>query len=125
MKPGERDPKIALVGPCSSGKSTLRRELREAGYPNIVNPAQEHSYVADMWERISRPDILIYLDVDYPTTRARRPHEDRGEAGVAEQKRRLLHARQHADFYIDTSGLTLAEIAREVLAFLESFLTKD
>lgn len=111
-------PKIAIVGPCTSGKTTLRRALEGAGYDNISNPAQEHSYVADMWRRISRPDILIYLDVDFPTAITRRPHEDRTEENVAEQKRRLAHAREHADFYVDTSGRDPAEIVRAVLAFL-------
>ena len=119
MSAEERGLKIAIVGPCSSGKSTLRAALRAAGYENISNPAQEHSYVADMWRRIARPDLLIFLDVDYPATIARRPHEDRGEEGVAEQKKRLAHARAHADLYIDTSHLTPAAVTAEALAFLE------
>jgi deoxyadenosine/deoxycytidine kinase len=65
-------PRIALVGPCSSGKSTLGSVLKQMGY-EVRQVAQEHSYVPNMWQRISQPDILIYLDVDYATMRARRP----------------------------------------------------
>lgn len=110
--------KIAIVGPCSAGKSTLRRTLQAAGYPNIANPAQEHSYVQDMWQKITRPDILLFLDVDYPTSAARRPGTDLGEKRVIEQKKRLAHAREHADFYIDTSGRTPEEVAAAALDFL-------
>ena len=112
--------KIALVGPCSSGKSTLRKFLLSAGYRNIKMPTQEHSYVKDMWQRITKPDLLVYLDVDYPTTLIRRPHIDLGPERVDIQNQRLLHAREHADFYIDTSGLTPEEIGNKVLVFLNS-----
>lgn len=111
-------PKIAIVGPCSAGKSTLRRALHAAGYPNVANPAQEHSYVPDMWQKITRPDVLLYLDVDYEVTVGRRPGTDLGEKRVVEQKKRLAHAREHADFYIDTSEQTPEEVAAAVLEFL-------
>ncbi|MEI2607989.1 MAG: hypothetical protein V9G20_05095 [Candidatus Promineifilaceae bacterium] len=55
--------RIALVGPCSSGKSTLGRILQAQGY-EVRQPAQEHSYVPDMWQKLTKPDLLIYLDVD-------------------------------------------------------------
>lgn len=119
-----KQPCIAIVGPCSSGKSTLRQALYTAGYTNVHNPAQEHSYVSDMWQRRTQPDVLIYLDVDYPTTIARRPHQDLGPGRVQVQKERLAHARQHADLYLDTSPLTPDEISREVLNFLDT-LTAD
>ncbi|MFK7800816.1 MAG: hypothetical protein AB8G95_04220 [Anaerolineae bacterium] len=116
----KEDLKIAIVGPCSSGKSTLRKSLLAAGYRTVKNPTQEHSYVKDMWQKITNPDILIYLDVDYPTTLVRRPHIDLGEQRVITQNQRLSHARDHADFYLDTSPLTPKEISEKVLEFLES-----
>jgi len=116
----KEDLKIAIVGPCSSGKSTLRKSLLAAGYRTVKNPTQEHSYVKDMWQRITNPDILIYLDVDYPATLIRRPHIDLGEQRVITQNQRLSHAREHADFYLDTSPLTPTEISEKVLQFLES-----
>ena len=109
--------RIALVGPCSSGKSTLAPVLEQIGY-EVRQVAQEHSYVPNMWQRLSKPDILIYLDVDYATARARRPYTGGGSQRLAEQRQRLQHARQHCDFYLDTSDLTPVQIQQQVLDFL-------
>ena len=108
---------IAVVGPCSSGKSTLTQALKAAGY-KARHPAQEHSYVPAMWQRITQPDVLIYLDVDYKHMRLRRPHIDGGPQRLAEQQYRLRHARQECDFYLDTSGLSVAEVETAVFNFL-------
>lgn len=110
--------RVAVVGPCASGKSTLVRALKAAGY-DARHPAQEHSYVADMWQRLTRPDVLVYLDLSYEATRARRPYHDLGQDGLAEQHDRLAHARQHCDLYIDTSTLRPEQISAEVLGFLQ------
>lgn len=109
--------KIAIVGPCSSGKSTLAQALMDAGY-TVRQPAQEHSLVPDMWRQMSRPDILIYLDVDYAHARQRRPYHDGGQQRLAEQQKRLAHARQHSHFYLDTNGLSPENVRDEVLHFL-------
>ncbi len=109
--------RVAVVGPCSSGKSTLTNALKAAGY-QARHPAQEHSYVATMWQRLTQPDVLIYLDVDYPNMRSRRPHIDGGPQRLAEQHHRLRHAREHCDFYLDTSGLSMAEVETAVFNFL-------
>ncbi len=110
--------RIAIVGPCSSGKSVLTTELRQLGY-EVRQPAQEHSYVADMWRRLTQPDLLIYLDVDYQSARTRRPKTTTPQR-LAEQHERLNHARQHCDFYLDTSGLTSVEVKTAVLQFLQA-----
>lgn len=110
-------PRIALVGPCASGKSTLAQALRAAGYV-VRQPAQEHSYVQNMWQRLSRPDILIYLDLDFANLARRHPHTHGGPERLAEQRQRLRHAHAHADFYVDTSNLTPQEVQASVLAFL-------
>jgi thymidylate kinase len=107
---------IAVVGPCSAGKSLLVAELRRQGY-EARQPAQEHSYVADMWRRLRQPDLLIYLDVDYAAAQARRPTTTTPQR-LAEQRVRLSHARQHCDFYLDTSGMTVDEVKTAVLDFL-------
>jgi hypothetical protein len=112
-EPGKR---IALVGPCASGKSALGRRLRALGY-NVREPAQEHSFVPDMWQRLTDPDILIYLDVDHPNTVARR-HVDWPEKLWREQQHRLRHAREGCDFLLDTVGLDEEEVFQRVLAFL-------
>lgn len=109
--------RVAVVGPCASGKSTLVEALRAAGY-DARHPAQEHSFVPDMWQRLVRPDVLLYLDLDYPAFRARRPHHDPGAAYLAEQHRRLAHAQEHADLVIDTSAKTAEAVRAEVLEYL-------
>lgn len=113
--------RIAVVGPCAAGKSTLIEALRTAGYENVYQPAQEHSYVPDMWQRITKPDLLIYLDVDYAQARVRRPHLENGGAKWLEmQRQRLAHARAHCHFYVDTSDLIPSEVEGCVLRFLET-----
>ncbi|HEC22385.1 MAG TPA: hypothetical protein ENI95_05650 [Chloroflexi bacterium] len=110
---------VAVVGPCTSGKSVLVRALREAGY-NARHVAQEHSYVPDMWRRIARPDVLIYLDVTYETARQRREIYW-GPERLEEEAERLAHAREHCDLYIATDDLTEEEVQTRVLTFLEKW----
>ncbi|HNB52869.1 MAG TPA: hypothetical protein PK530_13050 [Anaerolineales bacterium] len=107
---------IGLVGPCTSGKSLLRTKLEAQGF-RVKHIAQEHSFVQDMWKRITNPDILVFLDVTYLTTQTRRKW-DFPEADYLEQRRRLNHAREHADIYIQTDSLTPDEVLAQVLAYL-------
>lgn len=107
---------VAVVGPSAAGKSTLVAALREAGYA-ARHVAQEHSYVPDMWQRIHPPDVLIYLDVSYEATRARR-HVSWGPERREEEVVRLAHARRHADLVVDTDALSAAEVRERVLGFL-------
>ena len=124
MIPADQKPaaalRVAVVGPCASGKSTLITALQAAGY-ETRQPAQEHSYVPNMWQRLSRPDVLIYLDVSYTAMLARRPHTSGGPERLAIQHARLAHARQRCDFYLDTSDLTPAEVQARVCAFLRDY----
>ncbi len=112
--------RVAVVGACASGKSVLVNALRQAGY-EARHVAQEHSYVPAMWQRVSRPDVLIYLDADYETIMSRRPSFSFMPADLAEQNRRLAHARAHCDLLVDTSDLTPAEIQERCLSFLEEY----
>jgi len=109
-------PLVGVVGPCGSGKSTLISQLEPRGYV-CRHIAQEHSYVKDMWRRISHPDLLIFLDASFPISTARRQLKWL-ESDHAEQQRRLSHARQHADLIVDTDSLTPAQVLDLVLAFL-------
>lgn len=112
-----RDIVIGVVGPCAAGKTTLIRGLRAAGW-QAKHIAQEHSYVKDMWKRLSRPDFLIYLEVSYPTSLLRR-QLNWNLAEYEEQLRRLEHARTHADLIIDTDALTPQEILKKVTQTLD------
>jgi shikimate kinase len=112
--------RVAVVGPCSAGKSTLSPALYAAGY-ETRQPAQEHSCVPNMWQRLSKPDILIYLDLSYQQARIRRPHIDGGPQRLEEQRQRLSHAREHCDYYLDTSNMSTQEVRKAVRAFLEEW----
>ncbi len=110
---------IGIVGPCGAGKSTLVSGLRADGY-NARHIAQEHSYVADMWRRLTNPDILIYLEVSYENTIARRKLDWTMDEYL-EQNRRLRHARQYADLVIDTNTLTVQQVHDKALTFVKSY----
>jgi cytidylate kinase len=111
----QNKPLIGVVGVCASGKSTLIKEMEARGF-RMRHIAQEHSYVKDMWKRITNPDVLIFLDVTYPLTVQRR-QLDWTEADWAEQQRRLSHAREHADLYIDTDELSIKQVLEIAIAF--------
>jgi guanylate kinase len=109
---------IGVVGPCGAGKSTLTQGLNRLGYLTR-HIAQEHSFVPYMWKRITNPDVLIFLQASYPVATMRRKL-NWSEAEYAEQQRRLAHARQHADLYLETDTLKIEEVLERVLAFLET-----
>ena len=109
-------PRGVVVGPDAAGKSTLVELLRALGY-NAHSCAQDHSYVSDMWRRVSRPDFLVFLDARLETI-ARRRTIDWGQEWLDEQGDRLAHARRHCDFYLPTDDLTPAEVVKQVRAVL-------
>ncbi|MFZ5821205.1 MAG: hypothetical protein ACOYYJ_15020 [Chloroflexota bacterium] len=114
---GKKSLLIGVVGPCGAGKSTLTNALDALGY-RTRHIAQEHSYVKDMWKRLTNPDLLIFLQASYPVTCQRR-NLDWTEADYLEQQRRLAHARQHADLFIDTDPLDPDQVLAQALAFLQ------
>ncbi|MHC1785007.1 MAG: hypothetical protein AB9891_20015 [Anaerolineaceae bacterium] len=109
-------PLIGIVGPCGSGKSTIAAGLTKYGL-NIKPICQEHSYVPTMWQRITKPDVLVFLDASHGET-VRRKHLNWTAEEYQEQHRRLLHAREHADVYLFTDGSTPFETMRELLSIL-------
>ncbi len=112
------EPLIGIVGPCSAGKSELARRLRGAGW-RVKEIRQEHSGVPTMWQRITHPDFLIYLDVSVETAMARE-HLSKPPAWWSEEREvRLRHAREHADLYLDTSAMTPEAVFRAVIAALK------
>lgn len=117
MEPPSHKPLIGIVGPCGSGKSTLSAGLKEHGYV-CRHIAQEHSYVPAMWQKISQPDILIYLNASFPVSTQRR-RLNWQEQDYEEQLRRLSHARQHANLLVDTDDLTPKQVLQKVLDYLE------
>jgi len=109
--------RIAVVGPCASGKTVLVERLRALGY-EAHECAQEHSGVPAMWRKVVHPDVLIYLDASFATI-TRRRRVDWGPDYLAELNRRLAHARQHCDLYIRTDELSEEEVLEKVLVYLQ------
>ena len=112
--------KIGIVGPCGAGKSTLISGLVQYGYRG-KHIAQEHSYVPDMWKRITNPDILIYLDVSYHLTIVRK-NLNWSKHEYQEQVTRLWHARNFADYYLKTDDLEPQDVLDNVLDFLDQIV---
>ncbi len=117
---GATDPCVAVVGVCAAGKTTLVMGLRARGW-NARQVAQEHSYVPHMWQRITRPDVLVYLDAQLETIRRRRHDPDFPAAILEEERHRLRHARQHCDIYLATDDLSPAEVLAHVVARLATW----
>jgi hypothetical protein len=92
-------PRVAVVGPCASGKSTLVHALRDAGI-DAYACAQEHSGVPALWLH-GGADLLIALEVDLATIRQRRGEEWPADLYAA-QCERLAAAYAAADLRIDT-----------------------
>jgi deoxyadenosine/deoxycytidine kinase len=113
MQKEPKQPLIGIVGVCASGKTTLIASLKHLGY-NCRHIAQEHSYVQDMWKRLTNPDLLIYLEASYPATIERRKL-NWSESEYSEQIRRLEHARVNADIVINTNSLTSEEVLEAAL----------
>lgn len=120
MASGERStkPVIHIVGVCGSGKSTLARFLNLHGY-EARQISQEHSGVPDLWRWRRTPDALIYLDASNEQIRQRYPLLNLTDAYLEEERIRLAHARDHADCYLFTDGLTPEQVARAALTCLE------
>jgi hypothetical protein len=115
-------PKIAVVGPCASGKSTLVEGLRGLGF-NAYVCGQEHSEIATLW-RHGHPHVVILLDVDLETIRRRRGAEWPADL-FAKQQRRLESARAAADLVFDARALSPSEILAVAMAMLEAFRARD
>ena len=111
---------IGIVGPCGAGKSSLAEKL-SPHYSSVRAIAQEHSYVPYMWQRLTNPDVLIYLEASYPVTIQRRKL-NWTEAEYRIELERLAHARQHADITIQTDGLDIEGVARAAADELERLL---
>lgn len=120
MRKGRGIPLIGVVGVCASGKTTLIANLFRLGY-SCRHIAQEHSYVSNMWERLTDPDILIYLEASYSQTIARRKL-NWTITEYQEQLTRLVHARSHADILINTDDMNPQEVLETVVSKLTDFM---
>jgi len=118
MTSSDSKPTIGIVGPCGSGKTTLTRSLEQ--HQIIVRHiAQEHSYVADMWQRISHPTLLIFLNVSFKNATKRRKLKWTLPE-FEEQLHRLRHAREHANLVLETDQMSPDEVLNAVLRFIQN-----
>jgi len=115
--PREIKPLIGIVGPCGAGKTTLAEGLHRNNY-RARAIAQEHSFVKEMWQRLTKPDVLIFLQASHAVGGKRR-NLNWTESEWEEQQRRLAHARNHADFYLDTNSLGIVQVLDLVLEYLK------
>ena len=94
--------RIAIVGICASGKTTLVRGLRVAGY-DADNVAQE----------------LVMIDATLDTVKKRRVVYW-GQNRIDTQHKRLADAKAHADLYIQTDALDAEAVKQKVIDFLKN-----
>lgn len=111
IAPDAGQTRLVVVGPCASGKSTLAAGLRRLGFDARVC-GQEHSEIATLWRR-NAPDLVVALDVDLATLRARRD-ETWPEWLYDLQHRRLADAIAAAAVRLDTSCLDAETVLRRV-----------
>lgn len=107
--------RVAVVGVCGSGKTTIVDRLRRLGYDAYV-VGQEHSIVKDLWNH-QGPDSLVSLEVSLEVLRCRR--DATWPAWIYElQRTRLADARAHAAVSVDTSNASIEETVREIASRL-------
>lgn len=111
-------PKVVVVGPCASGKSTLVRNLRNEGIDAFV-AGQEHSAIRNLWAKRD-PDIIVALDIDLETLRERRGASWPSNLYRA-QHERLSNAFAAATAIIDTGCVPEEVVAARVIEIVTNF----
>jgi GTPase SAR1 family protein len=110
-------PRIVVVGSCATGKSTLVAALRERGFDASAN-GQEHSEIPTLWNHTS-PDLVVLLEADLETIRARRgPWWP--ESIYTAQQRRLANARLAADVVVDTARTSVADTVQIIADHIDA-----
>ncbi len=71
----------------------------------------------DMWQVLTQPDILVFLDASFETC-TQRKQLNWNLAEYQEQQHRLRHARKHCDILVDTTDLSPEEVVLKVQAAL-------
>ncbi len=113
-----KGPRVVVVGPCASGKTTLVENLKSVGVDARVS-GQEHSAIRNLWQRLE-PDVLIALDLDLETLRERR-YPTWSASLYDVQHRRLEEAFEAADVTIDTSETPEEDVLEVALAVIAHY----
>lgn len=111
-------PRVAIVGPCASGKTTLVLGLRAVGV-DARSVAQEHSQVPSLYRR-NGFEVLVYLDVSYLQV-VRRREVSWGPERLRDEAVRLREARRAADLVLDTDGRSAMQVLSTVRVYLETW----
>jgi len=114
-------PRVAVVGPCASGKTTVAARLMAMGY-NAFSAAQEHAGVRTLWQR-RHPQVVIYLDGSIEAVRKRRD-VGWGPERLQIQRERLADARAHAALYILTDRFSPDRVAGAARVIIEGVLRR-
>ena len=110
--------RIAVVGVCASGKTTLVKGLKDAGY-DAYNVAQEQSGIHNFWNK-HHPDILVMIDATLPAIKKRRlVYWDQERLDV--QHKRLADAKAHANLFIQTDAYNADEVREQVIDYIETW----
>lgn len=115
--------RVAVVGTCASGKTSVVAALREHGI-DAYAVAQEHSAIATLWRHLE-PDRLVYLDNHLDTVRRRRDDAFWPEWIYQLQQQRLRDARDQAHVVVTTDDLDIDEIVDRILGEIRSGNTGD
>jgi dienelactone hydrolase len=116
--PSGAGPRVAVVGVCAAGKSTMVATLRARGV-DAYAVSQEHSIVRALWKH-QQPDALVLLDATLDTVRRRRDDSDWPAWIYAAQQQRLADARAHADLVLVTDSRDAEALADDVERMLRS-----
>ncbi len=108
--------RVAVVGSCAAGKTSVVARLREHGI-DAWAVAQEHSGIPELWRHLG-PDRLVYLDTMLETVRRRRDDDNWPEWIFNVQQERLENAREYADVRVATDALSLDEVVAAILSGL-------
>lgn len=114
--------KIALVGCCASGKSTVATRLHQHGF-DAYSVAQEHSVIAELWKH-DDPDVVVYLDVGLDSVRRRKSNPDWPSWIYDTQLNRLSSARENATLRINTDVLSITEVVSQIIDSLPASSTR-
>ena len=108
--------RVAVVGTCASGKTSVVAALRDYGL-DAYAVAQEHSAITALWRHLE-PDRLVYLDNRLETIQRRRNDDSWPDWIYQLQLERLHDAREQADVVIATDDLDIDETVRHILTAL-------
>jgi hypothetical protein len=77
-----------------------------------------------MWQRLTNPDVLIYLFVSYEKTLQRR-NLNWSKREYQIQIDRLKHAKEHAHILIDTDLLSPEEVSNMAIQSINKYLSEQ